>query len=60
MEARQWNLMIRMVNENVSRSEAEKKFSEEEMKIYDEMVADLAKLREKHPEAAYSPVESDW
>ena len=60
MEARQWNRMIWMVNNNIPRSEAEKEFSEEEMKTYDKLVSDLAELRKKHPEAAYSPVESDW
>ena len=49
-----------MVNDDVPRSETEKEFSKEEMNTYDKMVSDLAELRKNHPEAAYSPVESDW
>lgn len=60
MDARKWNLMIAIVNNNEPRSKAEENFSPSEMKTYDRMVADLAKLRERYPEAAYHPVESDW
>ena len=41
MTSRQWNLMTRMVNENTSRSEVEKHFTEEEMEIYDRSRAKL-------------------
>ena len=60
MSARQWNLMIRMINDGDPREEAEKHFSEEEMEVYDRMIAELAELRKNNPNAAFSPVESDW
>ena len=60
MSARQWNLMIAMVNDDSSRKEVEKHFSKEEMEIYDRMYAEFAELRKSNPNAAFSPVESDW
>ncbi len=59
MNARAWNLMIRMVNDGNSREEAEKHFSPEEMKSFDNMCEELAEMREKDPRAAFWPVESD-
>lgn len=52
--------MIRMVNEGDQRSEVEKHFNKEEMKIYDSMCAELAEMRKTNPKAAFWPVESDW
>lgn len=59
MNSRQWNLMIRMINEGDSREEAEKVFSKEDMRIFDNMTAQLAELRKENPNAAFSPVESE-
>lgn len=52
--------MIRMVNDGDSRAEAKKHFSKEDMKIFDNMSAQLAELRKQDPETAFDPVESDW
>ena len=52
--------MISMVNLGRPRSEAEKDFTEEEMKIFDSMTAELAEMRKTDPKAAFWPVESDW
>jgi hypothetical protein len=60
MNSRQWNLMIYMVNDGNPRGEVKKHFSKEDMKTYDNMIVQLAKLREKDPNAAFSPVETDW
>ncbi len=60
MDARQWNLMIRMVNDEDPREEVEKHFSKEAMKTYDKMRAQLDELRKKNPKAAFYPVETDW
>ena len=60
MTSRQWNHMISMVNLGRPRSEAEKDFTEEEMKIFDSMTAELAEMRKTDPKAAFWPVESDW
>ena len=51
--------MIRMINEGDSREEAEKVFSKEDMRIFDNMTAQLAELRKENPNAAFSPVESE-
>lgn len=59
MNSRQWNLMIRMVNDGTPRTEVEKHFSSEQMKIYDSMCSELNELRKTEPNAAFSPVESD-
>ncbi len=52
--------MISMVNYGRPRSEAEKYFNEEEMKIFDSMTEQLAEMRKENPKAAFWPVESDW
>ena len=52
--------MIAMVNYGYPRTQVEEHFTEEEMKIYDNMVAQLAEERKKNPEAAFYPVETDW
>lgn len=60
MNSFKWNQMIRMVNDNVPRSEVEKKFSKGDMKIYDSMQSELSELRKTNPQAFFWPVEEDW
>ena len=60
MDSRQWNLMIRMVNDGDPRAKAQELFSAEDMCTYDKMKAQLAELRSKNPKAAFSPVETEW
>lgn len=60
MDSRQWNLMIRMINDGDPRTKVAEHFSKEEMKTFDKMSAQLAELRKKNPKAAFSPVETDW
>ena len=60
LTSRQWNLMIRMANEGDPREKAERFFTEEEMELFDSMVAELAEMRKEHPGAAFWPVETDW
>lgn len=60
MDSRQWNLMIRMVNDGDPRAEVEKHFSKEDMKKYENMRSELAELRKDNPDVAFLPVELDW
>ena len=60
MDSRKWNLMIRMVNEGDSRTEAERLFSHDEIEIFDKMTVQLIELRKRNPKAAFAPVESEW
>ena len=60
MNSREWNLMISMVNYGYPREEVSAYFSEEKMKIYDDMKAELDEMRKTNPKAAFWPVELDW
>lgn len=60
MNAKQWNLMIRMVNDGNAKTEVQRYFSKEDMKIYSNMCKELMEIRKKDPKAMLSPVESDW
>lgn len=61
MNSREWNLMIRMVNDGDPRTEVEKHFpKKKDMEIYDKMNAQLKELRKDNPKAAFWSVESDW
>lgn len=54
------NIMIMMINERKPRTEVEKHFTKEEIKIYDEMNAQLKELRKDDPKVNFSPIESEW
>ena len=41
-------------------SEVSAYFSEEKMKIYNDMKAELDEMRKTNPKAAFWPVELDW
>lgn len=60
MNSRQWNLMIRMVNDGDSREKVKKFFSGKDLEKFDNMRAQLARERKKNPKAAFYPVETDW
>lgn len=56
-----WNLMIRLINDNESRKKAAEFFSEEQLvKYFDPMKKELKEMRKEDPKAAFWPVESDW
>ena len=58
--SRQWNLVLRMANDNRPREDAEKILNKDELELYDSAVAELAEMRKDHPGAAFWPVETDW
>lgn len=56
-----WNLMIRLINDNESRKKAAEFFSEKQLvKYFDPMKKELKEMRKEDPKAAFWPVESDW
>lgn len=60
LSAREYNNIVRCVNDNTPREEVKKYYSKEKMKIFDEMTAQLKEERKKNPKAAFSPIESEW
>ena len=60
MNSRQWNLMIRMINDGDPREKAERQFSKVDMRTFDKMRLQLEELRKDNPKAAFLPVETDW
>lgn len=60
LSAREYNNIVRCVNDNTPRDEVKKYFSEEKMMIFDDLSAKLKEERKRNPKAAFGPVESEW
>lgn len=60
LSAREYNNIVRCVNEGTPRDEVKKYYDEQKMKIFDEMTARLKEERKKNPKAAFWPIENDW
>ncbi len=60
LSAKEYNNIVRNVNENTPREEVKKYYSKEKMKVFDELSAKLKEERKKNPKASYGPVESEW
>lgn len=60
MNSKNWNRLIGLVNQGNPPEKLEGSLSEEEMKAYKELYAELMELRKKNPKAVFWPVENDW
>ena len=61
MEDKRWNQMIDLVNEGRSITDLNPPVqNDEEEKIFNNMVKDLAKQREKYPGTNFAHIDDEW
>ena len=61
MTSERWNDLIYAVNNDIPKEKVEPPIiTEEESRIFDNMVKELAEMRKDDPKAAFWPVEKDW
>lgn len=60
MDYKRWNQLIRAVNDGDPAESINPPLNGEEKTIYENMERELSEMRKEHPEAAFSPVESDY
>ncbi len=61
MTSERWNDLIYAVNNDIPKDKVKPPITtEEESRIFDNMVKELAEMRKDDPKAAFWPVEKDW
>ena len=61
MTSERWNDFIYAVNNDIPKEELKPPIAnEEESRIFDNMVRELAEMRKDDPKAAFWPVEKEW
>lgn len=61
ISSRRWNQLINAVNSDIPKYKVNPPIqNEEESRVFDNMVKELAEMRKDNPKAAFWPVETEW